>query len=503
MTNAKPVLFEWQRFDLNDLASKGYVGLLAYEVGAGKTIVACAAVEESRSRVTLIVAPKSTFTTAWIPTLEMFGMKGRIIGNGKKDHREAMSDFLLGYPGVYLTTSALISRKSTDISGWSGDMLVLDEIHQMITPKSSAQRRISGYVARDGEPLAARFPMRIGLSGTPLRQSFVNVWGVSKTLFPEYDRRGEISDYNHVQWMFDRMDYVEVYTNQRDHNGQPKKVKQFLHEKTPGLWASEAPAIYIHKRREACCKWHGPKYLSDGTYHPGGFLEMTSPQVIERRVELAPAQQKAIRELQDSAMTYLQDNPLVADLSIVQQQRIRQMCLGIPTLTYTEIDGEEKVNLNWDDNCVSPFMDEVEQILSEIPEDEPVLLYLDSQRFAEVATRRLNAAGISAAEYSGKTSGVRDQYFAEFGKKYRVLVAVTSAFGTGTNGAQKICQNEIWIEQPIKLVDRIQVEGRTDRIGAKGQTQRYLILDSFGYAEGRLDDHLEKRLLINSSLKKA
>lgn len=230
---------------------------------------------------------------------------------------------------------------------------------------------------------------------------------------------------------------------------------------------------------------------------------MTSPQVIERRVELAPAQQKAIRELQDSAMTYLEDNPLVADLSIVQQQRIRQMCLGIPTLTYTEIDGEEKVNINWDDNCVSPFMDEVEQILSEIPEDEPVLLYLDSQRFAEVAARRLNAAGISAAEYSGKTSGVRDQYFAEFGKKYRVLVAVTSAFGTGTNGAQKICQNEIWIEQPIKLVDRIQVEGRTDRIGAKGQTQRYLILDSFGYAEGRLDDHLEKRLLINSSLKKA
>lgn len=488
----RPTLYDWQRKDINDLATHGYTGLLAYEPGAGKTYCACTVIVESGAKVTLIIAPKSTFTSAWLPSLEKFGLKGRIIGNGKKEHREALNDFKLGYEGVYLTTPALIARKSTDISDWAGELCIIDEIHQTVTPGSSTQRRISGYSPKEARvSLTTRFGMRLGLSGTPLRQSFVNAWGVARFLYPHLDRSGEVAYLNHIGWQQERMSYETVYTSRRDRDGRPVTVKQYLNESNPGRWASECPSVYVHKRRERCC---------DHPDHANGFLSTIAPQVIERRVELAPAQRKAVHEMENHLMTFLEENVLQAEIPLVKAQRLRQLCLGVPTVTYGE---DDKVSVNWTDDCVSPFLDETLQILSELPEDEPVVIYLDSRVFAGVTVNRLRAAGITAAEYSGYTANVREEYLRDFGTKYRVLVAVTSAFGTGTDGVQRKCSTEIWLEQPVRLVDRIQTEARTDRLGAKAQTQRFYIVDSEGYAEGRIDDHVMKRLMMNRSMKVA
>lgn len=484
-------LYPWQRKDVNDLASKGYVGLLAYEPGAGKTVCACTIIRESGARVTLIVAPKSTFRSAWLPTLAKFGIEGQIIGNSTKAQRSSLFSFLLQEPGVYITTPQMVGRKSTDISDWRGDLCIIDEIHMTVTPKTSTQRRVSGYTPVEARSaLSARFPMRIGLSGTPLRQSFSNAWAVGRFLYPGLYLRGQVSHDNAVLWAGDRMTYEEIYTSRRDRNGNVIKVKKYLNEAQPGRWAAECPSVYIHKRRERCC---------NDPDHANGFLKTDAPQVIERRVDLTKGQEKAIREMEDHLMTFLDSNPLVADIPLVQAQRIRQLCLGMPTVTY---DDEDKMLVDWDEDCESPFLEETLQILSELPENEPVLIYLDSRKFADVAVKRLHKEGITAAEYSGHTVKDRDQYLADFGTKYRVLVAVTSAFATGTDGAQRKCSTEIWLEQPIRLVDRIQVEARTDRIGSKAQTQRFFILDETGYAEGRIDDHVQKRLMMNRSIRK-
>lgn len=484
-------LYPWQRRDVDDLARKGYVGLLAYEPGAGKTVCAATIIRESGARVTLIIAPKSTFRSAWIPTLAKFGIEGRIIGNANKAQKEAMFDYLIGTSGTYMTTPQMVGRKSTDISDWSGDLCIIDEIHMTVTPKTSTQRRVSGYTPVEARSsLASRFPMRIGLSGTPLRQSFSNAWAVGRFLYPHLYLRGQVSHDNAILWSADRMTYEEIYTSRRDRNGNVVKVKKYLNESQPGRWAAECPSVYIHKRRERCC--NDPE-------HANGFLKTDAPQVVERRVQLTNGQQKAIHEMEDHLMTFLGANPMVADIPLVQAQRIRQLCLGMPSISYDE---EDKMLVNWEADCESPFLDETLQILSELPEDEPVLVYVDSRKFAGVTVERLRQAGITAAEYSGHTTKDRDQFFADFGTRYRVLVAVTSAFGTGTDGAQRKCSTEIWLEQPIRLVDRIQVEARTDRLGARGQTQRFYILDETGYAEGRIDDHVQKRLMMNRSMRK-
>ena len=481
-------LYDWQREDVDDLATHDYTGLLAMAPGSGKTICAVSALKESGADTTLIIAPKATHTSAWIPTLNAIGLDGRVVGNGNKAQKAAMSDLAWGLPGVYLITPQLLARATTDTTMISGDMLIYDECHQGSTANTSTQRATGGYKKTD-QPLNQRFDARLALSGTPMRQNFENIWGVSRFLWPEYYRRGEISYDNYFMWRKERMNSQTVYTSQRDQWGNPKKIEQFTTEKEPGRWVREAPAVYIHKRREWCCE-----------YHPNGFLPTDKPQEIRRVVDLLPAQRKAIREIEDHMVTYLDDNPLVADLSITQRQRVRQICLGVPTV---ELGADGEASVYFTEDCKSPFMDEVLQIFSELPNDENVLLFMDSQKFARIVTDRLNKAGIPAFEYSGATSSTRDDAFRKFGDTYRAMVAVTAAAGTGLDGAQHVSRTEIWLEQPVSLTLKQQAEARLDRTGGMGQVQRYIILDSEGYAEGQLSNEVQKRLQLAQSLRKA
>lgn len=390
-------------------------------------------------------------------------------------------------------------------------MIPTHNCHKVATPRSKAQRKISGFSPRDdGEPLSKRFGARLALSGTPARQNFENMWSTMRFLWPELDGKGQVADSNFWAWLRDRMTYEEIVTgfewvpvskkpipngftgykkkiNGVLHWGETSKAKKWLTEAQPGRLLREAPCVLTHYRRQECCPWH-----------PNGFLSLEEPQILERVVELDTKQKKAIRELETHYMTFLGEHPLVTELTITQQQRIRQICLGVPTIVLGE-NGESSVE--FDKDCVSPFIDETLDILSSLPDDEPVLIFLDSQRFATIVTDRLNKAGVAAAEYSGKTVTVRDKYLEKFGVDYRVLVGVTSAIGTGTDSLQHKSSTEVWLEIPVSLTNRLQAESRLDRVGARRQVQRYVVKDSEGYAEGRMSAQLDMQLKLNASLR--
>lgn len=488
MTKLTP--WPWQLRDVETLRRNNFTGLLAIEPGGTKTLIATLAIKEARPRVTLIVAPKSTHRTAWIPTLrDNAGVEARVIGNDNKATKAAMFDFEIGMAGTYLITPQLLTR--SDVSAWRGDMMILDESHQVSTAKSAAQRKVSGYSAQDGEPLSYRFTHRLALSGTPMRQAFQNLWATCKFLWPQYYQRGMIAHDNFTQWEFDRMEYRTVYTNQRDRDGNPKTVKQFLGEKEPGRLVSEMPCVIMHKRRETCC--------ADPS-HQGGFLKVGEPQVIRREVELTKKQTTAIKEMESMMMTWIDDNPLVADISLTMKQRVRQLTLGEALVeNWIDVkDGEEieKSRIQFDPECKSPAIDEALHILDNLG-SEPVVLFLESQKFAEVVTYRLNKAGIASQEYSG----VRKADLSRFGQDYRVLVGVVSALGTGTDGLQHVCNTEIWMEQPISLTMQSQAFARLERTGGR-QVQRYLLMDDYGVQDGRFEDLALTKLAVNQSLRK-
>jgi hypothetical protein len=487
---AKLTPYPFQVEDQETLHRNGYTGLVGIEAGGGKSLTATLAIRDAKPSTTLILAPQSTHKTAWIPTLaDNADVEARIIGNSNKAQRQALFDFELGAPGVYLASPQFVTR--ADTSAWSGDMIIHDEAHQGSTAKSKLQRKLGGYHASDGHPLAHRFDARLALSGTPMRQDFANLWGIMRFLYGDtLDRRGEIASSNFVQWQLDRMSYEEVYTSQRTWDGKPKVVKKFLTESEPGRLLSEIPAVILHKRRETCCKWH-----------EGGFLPTEEPQVIERTVELSPKQKKAVREMETLMMTYLEGHPLEAEIPLTQKQRIRQLTLGeaeVETYEGVNKDGEsiEKTRIRFNPEAPSPFLDETLHILSNLPADENVVVFLESQQYAEVLTHRLTQEGYTAAEYSG----VRKADLASFGRDYRVLVGVIAAIGTGTAGLNHLSHTEILFEQPISLTMREQVTARLDRLDNKQRVQRYVLLDDLGVQSGRAEDLLLKKIMVARSM---
>ena len=485
--------YPWQEKDLAEIEAHNFVAFINIEVGGGKTLLATWSIERSGAKRVLIIAPDQTHKTAWIPTIrEVLGVEARVIGNTGKDKKSALFDFSLGYDGIFLATPQFLTR--ADISEWSGDMCVIDEGHSLNRKGGAGQRKLSGVTFKEWEQsLSAKFPMRLFLSGTAWRNDFSRAWATCRFLFPEREKRGDISYLNYWLWCNERMTSEEVYIGGYDRDGRPRKAKKWLNEAEPGRLVSEMPCVIIHKRWETCC---------DDPTHQGGFLNIEKARVTTHRIELHPKQKKAIKELETSYMAWLEDNPLIVDLPITLAQRLRQVCLGVPTLEYEEDeDGEVKTVVSFEENCVSPFADELIRLLEEL-DGENVVVWMSSQKFAEVLTKRLNKNGFKAFEYSGKTKDTRDADLEKFGTEYQVMVAIISAAGTGTDGLYRKAATSVWLESDVDMTNNVQADGRLTRMGAQRREDKHVFVDDLGYASGRISDQLEKQLALAKTLRK-
>lgn len=497
-------LWASQRHDVDTLAQHNYTGLLAIEPGGGKTLLATAAAVESGAGQVLVIAPQGTHgEDGWAGTVKDYaGHELRIMSNKLKGQQKALRDFELGYPGWYAVTPQLFTRVE-DISPWTPDMLIVDEIHQLNNPKSQGQRKLSGYGARD-KPIAHQSGMRLGLSGTPARNHFERMWSNARFQWPELNGRGEIGDDAFYTWRFDRMEQTEVITGvswvecsedefRHDRKvgswyrradgvperGTPEKVQKFTTEIEPGKLFSEMPCVIQHLRRENCCD-----------FHPNGFLPVDAPQVIPEVIELLPVQKRAIRDLEEQALAWLDEHPLITEIPLTTQQRVRQLCLAVPSV-------DEQGTVTFAPDAKSPLIDRMISKL-ELLEDDNVVVFTASRLFAELATARFNAAGISAFEFSGATTATREADKEKFGTEYRVAVVVIAAGGTGLDGLQKVAHTEFWSDRDVDRTNNMQTEARVDRFGVAQQVQRYIFSDDMGYADARFD----KERVQNSELAK-
>lgn len=481
--------YPFQRADLDKLAKHNWTAPIFAGIGSGKTAVATWAGVESGADVKLVIAPQATHRGGgWEKHVNLIDPNARfqILSNGNKAGRSAFADAQWGVSGWYVMTPQLFTRMKGDL-GFNPDMVIVDEVHQLASNDSAG----SGYL-RDFSAGS-----RIAMSGTPVRNKIANMWTINRFLWPEKDGRGDISDVSMYRWLAEWLnEETDTYwtkqqaRDERGHKvwlspGVPKMVavqktrKSYTEEKNPGALIAAMPVCIIHKRREYCCD-----------FHPDGFLPLEEPMVSEVTVELTAGQKRAIREIEREYVTWLGDNPLVANLSITQRQRIRQMTLGMPHIS---ADG----TVEFDVNCDSPKLDEALSILEEV-DYEPTILFTSSQRFAAVATERLNRAGIPAAEYSGATVKVRDESVEGLrAGRIKALVVVIAAGGTGLN--LQFVSNEIWFDRDVDPVNNEQAEGRTDRLGAVRRVQRFILHDDLGYDQDRYSAELEKQLRLNQS----
>ena len=263
------------------------------------------------------------------------------------------------------------------------------------------------------------------LSATPFRANFERAWAPTRWLWPD-----EI-DRSQARWGAQWAEY-----GYNPHKGGYNKM-EIVGEKNPGAFVESLPC-YIRLE-----------------------YEKKPVELHKIKSSLTPEQGKQYDQMLLRSFTWLDDNPLVAELPIVQKIRLRQMLLG--GVTFNE-DGE----VDFAPDCAS---DKVRQciLLAERHNDQSIVYYVDSKRFAKVLAQRLTGAGQPAVAWTGDLSKKRRSEvkaaFIAGEPQTKHLVAVPAAIGEGSNGVQWRANIECWVNRPFDSVIAQQAEGRLNRRG--------------------------------------
>lgn len=458
------------------------------------TVTAALAGKNSGANLRLLVAPQQThygegdgyeWTIAQLEPSQRF----QALSNGSKSGKTAWSDLHFGVSGTYAITPQLFAR--TDWSDFRFDLAIIDEVH-LIAGGGVSTKRLIGSGRMNPETKirsdALRADMRIAMSGTPVRNKFANWYTLARFLWPERNGLTDVASISASAWRDEWMALgtQEFWTKDVPYGAevlQTKgaaslvRVKDYVGEKEPGRFAASLPCFIQHFRRANCCE-----------FHPNGFLPTEAPQVIHEHIELTAGQKRAIAEMEESYLSRVDGGEIVARIAMTAEQRIRQM-----TLAEASVSDDQVV---FAEDAKSPKLDRAIEIVQSI--DDQVVLFTSSKIFAGVAARRMNAAGIPTAEYSGNVSAKdRESVVPAFQRgDIRAVVVTIAAGGTGLSGFHKVSQTEIWFDSDVDPTNNVQAESRVDRMGGKGQVQRFYLQDTLGWDAGRMTAQLQARELL-------
>jgi SNF2 family DNA or RNA helicase len=214
------------------------------------------------------------------------------------------------------------------------------------------------------------------------------------------------------------------------------------------------------------------------------------PTVHWIEVDISAVQRKHYKDLEEEAITWLEDNPLAIDIPAVLNMRLRQICLAVPSVRQDWVKKKDKETGLWvdawgdvvwfEEDAKSTKIDAVVEILSDLQageQPEPVLIFTDSRIFAKILTLRLQKKGFNARQFIGGMSAYERQWKKDnFGVEYDVLVATIPTIGEGTDGLQHMSNHEIWVNVSWSPILNTQAAGRLSRQGQTKPVQRFMLV---------------------------
>jgi len=223
------------------------------------------------------------------------------------------------------------------------------------------------------------------------------------------------------------------------------------------------------------------------------------PEVITHEIEVGMTleQREMYDDFEEQCFTWMDEVPVGTPLPIVKQIRLRQLALGQTTATegvmslskaarrqkvtveslQARIDAGEDVDLTELDVDYKPIdqpkIYALKEILSDLSLDEPVLVLTHSSKFADLVAKKLGKSAVRWPRSSQPE--LQESVKKGFGTDYRVLVAVISGVGTGTDGLQEKSHVEVWLSQDQDGVQNEQARGRLHRSGQTKPVQRFYV----------------------------
>lgn len=392
--------------------------------GFGKTLVGVESIIRSGSSLTLIVCPLKVIRN-WEKTLRrQSGQQLKVINSKTKQGRLNYLDLVEGISGVYA-----IGWEFFRTLHWGDvklDMVIADEVHRACNRNSKTSKMLM---------TTAHAPYKLGLSATPAGNHLSGLWAIRKWLWP-------LDTKAYWPWITDHFHSVINYFSQAK--------EPTVERETGKVWA-ELPSVT--------------------RFHPEPGIVVNH----EIEVPLSREQRRLYNEMEQDAVAFFDEYPLAADLPAIKAIRLRQMCLGVPMVSYDE-EGFEHVDFDLD--CKSSKIDAAAEILSDLyaAGPVPVLIFCHSKKFVKAIVHQLNKKGYNAVDFVGGQSHDEVEHkISNFGKDHQIIVATIAAIGEGVDGLQEVCNNEIWFSLDDNRVLNRQARWRLDRPGQKTAVNRYLI----------------------------
>jgi len=336
--------------------------LVAHEMGCGKTRTVLSYIERHAPQHTLVICPKSVIPV-WIDEIA----KGQypficvpLIGSATAKIK-AFFRHKGAQPRPVITLVNYDSARAGDVAtallAREWDLVVLDEIHRIKDPRSLQSLFCS--------KLRTRAAKRIGLTGTPMPHSPLDIWAQYRFLDPDiFDKQ-----YGAFRWKYGVVEAkrfggarpVPVVTGYRDLDD--------LHE---------------HVYRIA----HRVKTVD--------VLKLTGTTHQVRYVEMPPTSRRIYREMMTHLIAEVDDGVVSAANALVKILRLAQIASG---------------HCRFDDDPVSTPLDLEKQdvlveMLDEIGADEPVAVFCRFHADLDSIIKAAERAGRPSAELSGRVNTV-------------------------------------------------------------------------------------------------
>lgn len=361
-----------------------------------------------------------------------------------------------GYGNLYksghtLTKSAVREAvKFGDVPPWTRtgtwDLVIADESHRM--SRRSSINKITMSLLKSTH--------RLAMSATPAGNKPEGLWSTLNWLWPK--------EYTAFwSWANAFLEIEESYIS------SGSTVQKIVGEKDPG-------ATWV----DILCK----------VRHRVVDVREQLPDVIERIVEvdMTAEQRRIYDEFVDQSLAWIDDHPVGEPLPLSQRIRLRQAALGHLKVSASD----PKIELDFNASAVQAKLDMVKDILTDLPENEPVMVYAHSAKWAVMAAKVLDSAKIygSARAWTGALSQrQRDDLKDAFGlltpttspkslhgyDGVRIIVAQLQAVSEGTDGLQRRCAAEIWASPSEDGLINTQAQGRLHRDGQTRPVQRWLL----------------------------
>jgi superfamily II DNA or RNA helicase len=452
--------YPYQLEDITKIVDAGGNAIVATQVGGGKTLIAVEVAKRLGSKVNVVIAPKGTHVSAWEKTIhrQLDNVSIKYL-NSSKNGQVAFNQLAQRVDGWYIISPEMFRKFH-----WAGivpDFAVFDEAHRASNRKSKTALMLHTLKAKS----------KLAMSGTIAGNRIDGFWSILRWVFPDVAGRSYWS-------------WVEKYCDTEVDFFAGKIVTGELN---PGAIVASVPCYIRHLKRENCCE-----------HHPNGIDSQLPPVVEEVRiVQLLPEQRRIYNRLEDELCVWLGDNPLIVDVPVAMRIRLRQITLGMPTITDDNV-------VTFADDCKSSKLDEFFEIVSDHPDGEQMLVLTHSQKFARLTVNRLIGKGFTAFEWSGASSqDARNRALEAFKRgEIQFIVGVISAIGEGTDGLQDACSVVVWLSKDDNRLLNEQASGRLDRNGQKRSVVSYEILADDTYDFGQFSKLVADRISMNESLRR-